>query len=221
MATEFWGWEEPQGTGKNSNRKQDGSFTYAPGDPAPVWTYTIEDKSLSVCPEGYKCSSLEDQEFFAWMYTNDARKFKATTCGGTCEKMGCMDEKAINYDADAEIQPSQPSRPNVDIYASLISENDKQRITEYEQELSLWKKYDCIYCDGDNESGKYDSAKGHCECVSGYSWINGKCQKSGQAQGQQPDEPKSPMSLTVVMGIIVAVSLVGMATVASLNKGSE
>jgi len=157
-----------------------------------------DDTIYAIAKEGWRATGLNaPQEFIVKpnLSPQSWSKYRLITATGF-EKMGCMDNTAMNYDPEAQVQPQIPSATN-------WSE-------EFEFAAQLATKYECKYCtDDDDNATIFNQETGKCECNEGYTLQSGvfgtKCKK-GSKQGSKKDDPKDtdegmPLS-TVLLGVV-------------------
>lgn len=217
--TEKWAWDTPERSEYSSRRGNQGTSA---GNQESIYTHTeggtsvsVEDYTLSLCSNGYRADigNINTDEFWVW-HQGGAIKLRSITNTGECQKMGCMDSNAINYDSDATLQIEAPAQTSKNWYNTVNwSIADKEEIAAHYQELNLYNKYKCIYCDGLNQTGVYNHSEGICECKDGYENINGGC-----VEKRTPAESSSKIPITLVMGVIVAVAITGIAATTISEK---
>ena len=162
-----------------------------------------EDTIYAIAKDGWRATGLNpSQEFIVkpTLSPSTWKKYRLTTATGF-EKMGCIDNTAMNYDPEAQVQPAIPT-------ATDWSE-------EYEAAAKRATKYKCQYCtDNDLNATTYNQDTGKCECKAGYSLKGGKCKKAsatdkGKEKGE--DEDKG-MTMTIALIGIVGITAVGLLT---------
>ena len=164
-----------------------------------------DDTLYAIAKEGWRATGLNPpQEFIVKpnLTPPSWKKYRLITATGF-EKMGCMDNTAMNYDPEAQVQPAIPT-------ATDWSE-------EYEAAAQRATKYKCQYCtDNDLNATIYNQDTGKCECKAGYSLKGGKCKKAsatdkGKDEDEDEDEDKG-MTMTIALIGIVGITAVGLLT---------
>jgi hypothetical protein len=178
-----------------------------------------EDNNLyAIAKEGWRATGLNTpQEFIVKrsLAPNTWVKYRLITATGF-EKMGCMDNTAMNYDSEAQVQPQIPQ-------AQDWSE-------EFEAAARLATKYECKYCtDSDENATIYNQETEKCECIDGYTLkaglLGSKCKKgvakSGKKnQNAKDDEDEEGMSMGMLMAGIAGLTVVGLG-VLTLSGGPK
>ena len=160
-----------------------------------------DDIYYAIAKEGWRVTELNSaQEFIVkpTLSPTTWKKYRLTTATGF-EKMGCMDNTAMNYDPEAQVQPAIPT-------ATDWSE-------EYEAAAKRATKYKCQYCtDNDLNATIYNQDTGKCECKAGYSLKGGKCKKASANKGKEKEEEDEGMPMTTLLIGIVGITAVGLLT---------
>ena len=177
-----------------------------------------DDTIYAIAKEGWRATGLNaPQDFIVKpnLSTMSWSKYRLITATGF-EKMGCMDNTALNYDSEAQVQPQIPQ-------AQDWSE-------EFEAAARLATKYECKYCtDSDENATIYNQETEKCECIDGYTLkaglLGSKCKKgvakSGKKnQNAKDDEDEEGMSIGMLMAGIAGLTVVGLG-VLTLSGGPK
>ena len=177
-----------------------------------------DDTIYAIAKEGWRATGLNTPQDFIVkpnLSTMSWSKYRLITATGF-EKMGCMDNTAMNYDSEAQVQPQIPQ-------AQDWSE-------EFEAAARLATKYECKYCtDSDENATIYNQETEKCECIDGYTLkaglLGSKCKKgvakSGKKnQNAKDDEDEEGMSIGMLMAGIAGLTVVGLG-VLTLSGGPK
>ena len=103
-----------------------------------------DDTIYAIAKEGWRATGLNAPQEFIVKRSSSHRtlgeKYRLITATGF-EKMGCMDNTALNYDSEAQVQPQIPQ-------AQDWSE-------EFEVAAKLATKYECKYCTDSDDKCYY------------------------------------------------------------------